>query len=430
MTGAATSARPALTGSARAGVAAAREVHRAAAPWPYATLDVPAARRDGWRPAPVHDIVLKIHQRCNLACDYCYVYETVDQSWRDRPAAMPQDVWEAAVDAIGRHTRTHGSRGVRVILHGGEPLLFGTERIGALTTRLRAAVPDTCAVEVGMQTNGVLLTERRLAALGPHGITFGVSIDGVPEVHDAHRVTRSGRGSFAAAARALDLLRRPEHRASYAGILCTVSAGTDPIACYEQLLAFDPPTVDLLLPHANWQHPPQRPHDAATPYADWLIAVFDRWYSGGETRIRLFEDVISLLLGGGSRSEQIGLSPAAVVVIESDGAIEQVDALKSAYSGACATGLDIRHDELDSVLDDPGIIARQLGPAALSDTCRACPVHRVCGAGHYAHRFRPGQGFHNPSVYCADLRRLIEHVHGRLSEDVRRRVAGQVTGAS
>lgn len=424
MTEAAITAPPAAVGSALAGVAATREAHRAAAPWPYATLDAAAAREGGWRPAPVHDIVLKIHQRCNLACDYCYVYSSVDQSWRDRPAAMPQDVWEAAVDKIGRHVVAHGSRGVRVVLHGGEPLLFGTDRIAALTTRLRAAVPGGCALEVGMQTNGVLLTARRLDALRPHRITYGVSIDGVPEVHDRHRVTHSGRGSFAAAARALDLLRRPEHRASYAGILCTVAAGTDPVACYEQLLAFDPPMIDLLLPHANWQHPPQRPHDAATPYADWLIAVFDRWYTGGETRIRLFEDVISLLLGGASRSEQIGLSPASVVVIESDGAIEQVDALKSAYPGGCATGLDIRHDELDAVLEDPGMIARQLGTAALSDTCRACPVHRVCGAGHYAHRFRAGQGFRNPSVYCADLRKLIDHVHGRLSDTISRQVAG------
>lgn len=425
MTGAATAAVPA---GALAGVAAVRQAHRAAARWPYQILDVAAARRRGWRPSPVRDVVLKIHQRCNLACDYCYVYSSVDQSWRDRPAAMPADVCRAAVDAIARHVRVHRTRNVRVVLHGGEPLLFGAERIGALATRLRETIPDSCAVELGMQTNGVLLTERRLDALRPYGIAFGVSVDGVPEVHDRHRVTHSGRGSFAAAARALDLLRRPENRAHYAGVLCTVAPDTDPVACYEQLLAFAPPSIDLLLPHANWQRPPRPSAATPTPHADWLVAVFDRWYAGGApVPIRLFDDVISLLLGGGSRSEQIGISPAAVVVIESDGAVEQVDALKSAYPGACATGLDIRRDELDDVFDDPGVVARQIGTEALSDVCRACPVHRVCGAGHYAHRFRPGEGFRHPSVYCADLRALIDHVSGRLSEDVRRRVTGEAS---
>jgi uncharacterized protein len=45
-------------------------------------------------------------------------------------------------------------------------------------------------------------------------------------------------------------------------------------------------------------------------------------------------------------------------------------------------------------------------------------VHRVCGAGHYAHRYRPGTGFRNPSVYCADLRRLIGHVRDRMATDL------------
>jgi uncharacterized protein len=58
--------------------------------------------------------------------------------------------------------------------------------------------------------------------------------------------------------------------------------------------------------------------------------------------------------------------------------------------------------------------------AALSATCLACPVHRICGAGLYPHRYRPGTGFLNPSVYCTDLRRLIEHIRDRVHADLRR----------
>src|SRR4051812_31391185 len=38
-----------------------------AAPWPYAELDVAAARAAGHRPVPFRELVLKVHQRCNLA---------------------------------------------------------------------------------------------------------------------------------------------------------------------------------------------------------------------------------------------------------------------------------------------------------------------------------------------------------------------------
>src|SRR5262245_18306714 len=41
---------------------------------------------------------------------------------------------------------------------------------------------------------------------------------------------------------------------------------------------------------------------------------------------------------------------------------------------------------------------------------RAYRVHRICGNGLYAHRYRAGIGFANPSVYSPDLQRLIGHI--------------------
>jgi uncharacterized protein len=396
-----------------------RAVHETAAPWPYAHLDVPALRAAGVRPVPMREMVLKIHQRCNLACDYCYVYEFADQSWRDRPRRMSAEIRDAALARFAEHARRHRLAEVRIVLHGGEPLLYGADRIADLVTAARRAFGDGCRVRFGMQTNGVLLTEPVVATLVEHQIATGVSVDGVPADHDRHRRTRAGHGSFTAVARGLALLRRPENRAAYAGLLCTVDPGTDPIACYEQLTDFEPPAIDLLMPHANWANPPSRPGATPTPYADWLITVFDRWYRDrSPVRIRLFDDTVNLVLGAASHSEQIGLSPAGMLVVESDGAIEQVDALKSAYPGACATGLNVLRDDFDAALDDPGVVARQIGLAALADECRACPAVAYCGGGHYAHRYRPGAGFRNRSVHCADLRTFIRHVYDRIAADL------------
>jgi uncharacterized protein len=407
-------------------VEAVRENHRRMAAWPYLELDVAELRTSGWRPTPVRDLVLKIHQRCNLACDYCYVYTQADQSWRRRPAVMSEEIWRATIANLDRHVRAHRLPAVRVILHGGEPLLFGTVRLERLVTELRAGLPSGCAVEVGLQTNGVLLSEAMVTSLRTSGVSVGVSVDGTAADHDRHRVTRRGRGSFAAVQAALELLCRPENRSVYAGLLCTVSPETDPQASYDQLVAFDPPSIDFLLPHANWDDRPHSPGTSPTPYADWLIAVFDRWYGVDDAiRVRLFDDIIGLLIGAPSGSEQVGLSPSAVLVIESDGAIEQVDALKSAYPEACATGLDVRHDSFDDALADPGIIARQIGWAALPAQCHECPVFTACGGGHYAHRYNRPTGFRNPTVYCDDMKRLIHHIRRRVSLDVEQRLTSR-----
>ena len=409
---------------ARPDFRALRAAQSELAPWPYRDLDIAKLSATGWRPTPFHDLVLKVHQRCNLACSYCYVYTHADQSWRDRPAQMSEEIWRATAENLGRHVRAHDVGEVRVVLHGGEPLLFGADRLVEVAQYIRSCLPAGCASEIGLQTNGVLLTNSVLATLHRQDIKVGVSIDGPPAVHDRNRVRPNGSGSFTAVRAGLELLRSPEHRALYAGLLCTISLDVDPIECFDQLGEFEPPMIDFLLPHANWQQPPVRPEQTQAAYGTWLVAAFDRWYDGShDIRVRLFEDIIRLLLGGWSRSEQVGLSPNAVLVVETDGSIEQVDALKSAYAGACGLGLNVRHDELDAALADPGIIARQIGREAMSDQCGACPVMRVCGGGHYAHRYGRQTGFLNRSVYCADMRHLIEHVNGRILVDV-----GRMTG--
>jgi uncharacterized protein len=396
---------------------------RTAAPeWPDRALDVTALRATGWRPTPFRDVVLKVHQRCNLACTYCYVYTMADQSWRDRPMLMQEPVWRATAERMAEHAKTHRLPAMRLVLHGGEPLLAGTARLARLVTDFREAFDGVGRLDVQMQTNGVLLDEVTLETLRTLGVGIGVSLDGTPEDNDHRRRRPDGRGSHAAVDRALRMLMQDRYRDSFAGLLCTVDPTTDPIACYEALLQYRPPGLDLLLPHANWASPPERGGNTGlTPYADWLIAVFDRWYSAPrqEVAIRLFEDVLALILGGSGRSEQVGLSPVAVVVVDTDGAIEQVDSLKSTYSGACATGLNVLTDPFDGALHHPGVAARQIGVKALSDTCLTCSIHRVCGGGHYAHRYQPGRGFRNPSVYCSDMSLFIRHVHRRVANDLR-----------
>jgi uncharacterized protein len=392
--------------------------------WPHDLLDVDGLCQRGFRPRPFREFIFKIHQRCNLACDYCYVYTMSDQTWRTLPARMDAQVWRAALVRIVEHVEAHALTDVAITLHGGEPLLVGRDRLVELIVDVRAALPPSCNVRIGLQTNGILLDERMLDILVRHDVRIGVSLDGVAAANDRRRHGTRGEGSHAAVARGLRLLGRPVYRPAFAGLLCTIDPESEPAACYEALLEFEPPVVDFLLPHANWSRPPCRPSGAGpTPYGDWLVAVFDRWYGAPrrETRVRLLEDVISLLLGGASRSEQVGLRPVALAVVESDGSIEQVDVLKSAYAGASATGLNVFADSFDAALKHPGIVARQIGVAALCDGCQGCAMRRVCGAGHYVHRYRAGVGFRNPSVYCADLLRLISHIRDRVGSDLRAR---------
>ncbi|MFC7385235.1 FxsB family cyclophane-forming radical SAM/SPASM peptide maturase [Sphaerisporangium rhizosphaerae] len=360
---------------------------------------------------PFRQFVLKIASRCDLACDHCYVYEHADQSWRGRPAFMSDDTLNVAARRIAEHAKRHRLSSVDVVLHGGEPLLVGYERLSRFAGTLTAALAGVCESRLKIHTNGVLIDARFCELFTAHGIEVGISLDGDRVANDRHRRYANGRSSYDRVINGIALLR--EHCPTlYSGLLCTIDITNDPITVYEALADLEPPRIDFLLPHATWDQVP--PGDPAA-FGEWLVQIFDRWLEDGRPMsVRMFESVLRTLGNKSSTTESLGLEPSDLVVIEADGSYEQADSLKTAYDGAPATGFDVEHHALDIVATHPGITGRQKGLDDLSEECQKCPVVATCGGGLYAHRFRTGSSFRNPSVYCADLLRLITHIQSRV----------------
>ncbi|MFF8469618.1 radical SAM/SPASM protein FxsBH, inactivated beta-hydroxylase extension form [Streptomyces griseus] len=369
---------------------------------------------------PFREFVLKVHSRCDLACDHCYVYEHADQSWSTRPRTISDEAISWTARRLAEHATTHALPSVTVILHGGEPLLAGPARLRRVCEELGSALNGIAELDLRIHTNGVQLSPRYLDLFDEFHVRVGISLDGDRAANDRHRLFANGRSSHPMVMRAVALLREERYRHLDLGLLCTVDIHNDPVAVHDALAALEPPLVDFLLPHATWDDPPPRPGGSPTAYAEWLLAVFDRWTELRRPMpVRMFASVLSSLNGGPSLTESLGLAPTDLVVIETDGQLEQVDSLKSAYEGAAATGFDVFRNTFDEVAAHPGVRARQLGLAGVGETCRRCPVVRSCGGGLYTHRYRSGSapadsgGFDNPSVYCADLAALIRGIEER-----------------
>ena len=291
------------------------------------------------------------------------------------PKRMSRGVAQKAVERIAEHAEGHALKSVDISF-------TAASRVGRsgwfadLAEVLLVRVP--AQVNLSLQTNGTLLRRPMLKTLKRLHVQVGVSLDGDAEATGRHRRYANGRNSFNAVADGLDLLGSPEFRECYSGILCTIDVGNDPIATYEALLKFNPPAIDFLLPHANWSFPPP-----GTGYANWLISIFERWYSAPqqETRIRLFSELVPLVLGQPGAVEGLGLLPSTVAVVDTDGTIKQLDSLSSAYPGAADTGLHLTSSSFDDALEHPTTIARQIGVGALSQQCRTCQVMEICGGG-------------------------------------------------
>jgi uncharacterized protein len=354
------------------------------------------------------ELVLKIASRCDLSCNYCYMYELGDNTWKTQPRFMDQNIATVAAAKIGEYVRTHERMTrFRIILHGGEPLLAGADRIRAITRVFQDAMPANVQLTVSMQTNGKQLTEEMLSLLPPN-IRIGVSFDGDAQSTGRHRLLPSGKSSHQSTLQALEILRT--HPENFGGVLAVVDLLNDPIATYVAIREQSPRACDFLLPLATHDNPPP-----PGEYGRWLADMFDAWYLDEDPRapiIRLFRIIIQRLQGTDIRCGFIGPeSHEWSIVIQPDGSVELLDAMRVVGDGAAATGLNILTSSLGEISAHPGYT--QPEPC---ETCKECPVFDVCGGGYYPNRFSSKNGYNNPSVYCADMLHLIQHIHRRLEE--------------
>lgn len=374
------------------------------------------------------ELIIKIHGRCNLKCTYCYMYESVDQSWREKPEVMSDDVIRQLAKRLGEYMREHRLSEMRIVLHGGEPLKAGLAKIRFLVETLRAATPGRI-LHISMQTNGTMINEKVLDLCLELGIAIGVSLDG-NEAGNVNRPLLSGRSSYAAVKRGLRFFDDPKYRHLLQNILVVVNLNNDPVETFEEVLKTPTRSVDFLLPLGHWSSPPpgSYPFTKRFDYAIWLGHVYERWLTalveeGHDIEVRYFKQIHNIAIARAAhgrpiawnrRREVIGPWVVGAIVIETDGTYELLDGLKTVKEGEAATGLNVFDHYLTKALVVMLQATQERGIAEQPKGCKGCPIWEVCGGGFYLHRWGTKNKYDNPSVYCADLQQIIPYMLDRM----------------
>lgn len=377
------------------------------------TLWLPSGiKKDPSRVKPFYTFIIKVASRCNIDCDYCYVYYGPDQSWRKRPKIIGEDILRQTAFRINEHVKTHKLDEIAITFHGGEPLSVGHVRFQKFVDILKSSIE--CSIKFGIQTNGVLVDQDYLDIFVAEDVNVGISLDGNRSQNDRHRHRQDGTSSYDLALRGIKLMQsRPDWRRQLSGFLAVVDIENDPIEVLEAFVALDAESFDILLPHMNHDNPPPRPpgQTGETAYGQWMARLFDVWYRDHPNiPIRMFEDLLALTLGGRSYSEALAATCVDLIVVESDGSIEAVDTLKMVGEFATSLQMNVFNSSFDEAALHPAIYSRMIGFEALCETCRSCDKVDRCGGGYVPNRFSENNGFLNPSVYCSDLKFLINHV--------------------
>ncbi|OGR22720.1 MAG: hypothetical protein A2277_04435 [Desulfobacterales bacterium RIFOXYA12_FULL_46_15] len=208
--------------------------------------------------------------------------------------------------------------------------------------------------------------------------------------------------------------------------MAVIDLHNEPLRVFECLEAHTLNRLDFLFPDGTHENTPpgitRENFRSHREYADWLINIFDFWFDRGEhkKKIRLFDNILALLIGGQSDTEGIGEQSLSFFTIETDGEIRDSDVLGVAFEHASRFGeghfLGKQCFEKLMNSNDFQTKLRQYSPASLSSECSMCYWRDICGGGFLAHRYSVEGGFSNPSIYCGNIQALLKHVRARIKK--------------
>ena len=365
----------------------------------------------------IDTVLLKVASRCNIDCAYCYVYHLGDFGWSRQPKRMSKETYTAVAEGLSHLAFTEGQQ-FAVVLHGGEPLLLGEDRLRSLIATLRHALPYECAISI--QTNGTLITPEILSLCADYGVTISLSLDGPGHIHDQNRVGFDGRGTFDRVMEGLELLRsHPAGRQLFTGVLAVVDPASDPKGIYSFFKEIDPPSLDFIYRDGNHSRlPPGKASSSTTEYGLWMARLFEAYVADEHPiRIRILDDMVKLVLGGSGSKEGIGLCDYGLLVIDTDGSVVKNDTLKSSFDGAdrFATPWSVHTHLLNDILQTTEFSESLAMQRPSNPTCLECSDLSVCGGGMTLHRWSDENGYDNPSVYCADQKYLISLIRNAVN---------------
>ena len=356
------------------------------------------------------EVVLKITERCNLNCDYCYFFNAGDDSYKGHSAFISNDTVALLVQRLRQFSREYELQRIAIHLHGGEPLLMPKAQFDGICEEIRSNLAPVVDLSMTIQTNGMLVDPEWIEIFNRHGLQVGVSLDGAQAHNDAHRLDHHGRSSYEATVRGLALCQERLHQPPV--ILAVIGEEFDPGKIYQHFRKdLNAEHLDFLLPHQN--------HDNfrgdAEAYGEFLIKVFDMMANDEESvSVRFIDHFLAriygqgnFLFGNGNGRED---PEYLLITVSSDGGVGPDDTLRSTKYWSGYEYRDLKSSSLEEIIRDPLFHEFEHFKKTPAAACSDCCWRDVCGSGQPVHRYASGNGFDNPSVYCQGLDKFYTHV--------------------
>jgi uncharacterized protein len=133
------------------------------------------------------------------------------------------------------YCRKYSLQKISLVLHGGEPLLYGKQKMAEICSKIRAVEHAAeLKVDIALTSNGALVDEEWAGLFRRFGVSPCVSIDGPPKFHDSRRVDLHGKATHARVAQGIKVLK--ENGFHDLSLLAVADTCSDPLETYDHFV--------------------------------------------------------------------------------------------------------------------------------------------------------------------------------------------------
>jgi uncharacterized protein len=138
--------------------------------------------------------MIEVTNYCNLKCSYCHASTvSLEEVELKKADGLQTDILDNILDKIFQSP----SKDIKVELQGGEPLANWKSTKYLIENAYARGLQFSCRnTEIILCTNLLLINNEKLNILKKYNVQISTSLDGTEELHDKHRITSNGVGSY------------------------------------------------------------------------------------------------------------------------------------------------------------------------------------------------------------------------------------------
>ncbi len=350
---------------------------------------------------PLSTLVLNVNTGCNLSCTYCYKEDLA------KPAAGRKMDFATAARSVDLLLEAGAARErINIVFFGGEPLTNVALIKQVVDYAEGAAVRAGKSMDFSMTTNATLLTPALIDYFDAHRFGMSVSMDGPKIIHDRHRKSVGGRGTYEVVARKVGMLLE-RYRSRPVGARVTLGGGTTEVEAIHAHLRGE---IGF---HEVGYAPVTAAAEAGHALSDAELAEVQQAFErlgedyrrsalrGANNGFSNMHQLMTDLHQGRRKSLPCGAG-VGLLAVDGDGDLNLCHRFTGSELpafGNVATGIDGARlgAFIDKAIDREGT------------HCETCRIRNLCAGGCYHESYaRFGDPHHRTYHYCDLLRRWVD----------------------